>query len=219
MNPMVAGYVKQKSPEWLAKATRLLAFLMLFFNVVLALNIVQMTKRIEVDPFVFYNQRNSLESMQMEPFTGTMSSLTEITDMYIRQYMDARFALLGNVTEQRAIWAPGGEIYRMTAPTEYYKFWREMEPILLNGNQAGVSVMVDIISVENMLSHDRPTNMWHVEFETRTVVPGSESIYIYRYFATMRIRFVKERRSTSSRLPNPLGFTVMEFSYSEKKLN
>lgn len=215
---MIEKTMEAKNPEWMAKTALVFASAMLVVSVLFALAIIQMGKRIEIDPLVFYNQKNSLSALKMEPFTAKMSSLDEMTDMYIRQYIHARFELLGNMIEQRQIWGPRGDIYRMTAPVEYRKFWAEMEPVIKAGNKRNISVAIDILSVENVKSHDRPTNLWHVEFETRALVPGSESIVVIRFFASMRIRFVKERRSTDSRLPNPLGFTVMEFSCSEKKL-
>jgi type IV secretory pathway component VirB8 len=203
--------------RWLSRLVILCAVLSLSFFLASSLVIFRLAPEILVEPLLIIGQNSSEEVVRYEPMNTKMSSLKQMTEMFVKQYVIMRNTVINDEREMRTRWGPGGIVNYMSAPDVYYDF--------VGANIGSVNRMFDNnfsseVKIERLYKDTEDSPAWFIEFTVfslskRRESSGALSLKINRYKASLTPKFIPERALIRPRLLNPLGFTVIKYKQDE----
>ncbi|MBR3662272.1 MAG: type IV secretion system protein, partial [Alphaproteobacteria bacterium] len=157
---------------------------------------------------------SSEEVVRYEPMNLNMSSLKQMTEMFVKQYVTIRNTVINDEREMRTRWGPGGIMQYMSAPPVYSEF--------VGQNAAKVENMFDSeysseVRIDKIGKIGENSPVWVVYFTVFNLSRNQETggallLKEARYRASVTPRYFLNRGFVSPRLINPLGFTVMKYS-------
>lgn len=200
--------------RWLSRLVVLCAVISLSFFLSSSLVVFRLAPEILVEPLLIINQNNSDEVVRYEPMNTKMSSLKQLTEMFVKQYVIMRNTVINDEMEMRTRWGPGGIVAYMSAPDVYREFVGENAAKIENmfDNDYSSEVRIDKIG---RIGENSP--VWIVNFTTFNLSRNQEGggslvLKESKYRASITPRFLDFRGFVSPRLINPMGFTVMKYS-------
>lgn len=200
--------------RWLSRLVVLCAVLSLSFFLASSLVIFRLAPEILVEPLLIIAQNSSEEVVRYEPMNTKMSSLKQMTEMFVKQYVIMRNTVINDESEMRTRWGPGGIVHYMSAPPVYAEF--------VGKNAAKIENMFDgdyssEVRIEKIGKIGENSPVWVVNFTVFNLsrnqeTGGSLVLKEDKFRASVTPRFLENRGFVSPRLINPLGFTVMKYS-------
>lgn len=203
--------------RWLARLVFLCAIVSLSFFFSATLVIFRLAPEVFVQPLLIINQNDSAHMVRYEPIAKDMSSIRQLTEMFVKQYVIMRNTVINDFQEMRTRWGPGGIVHYLSAPDVYKDF--------VGVNAGTVERMFDNnfsseVKIDRLYKDTEDSPAWFIEFTVFSLSKHRESsgaltLKINRYKASLTPKFVPERALIRPRLLNPLGFTVMKYSQDE----
>ncbi len=200
--------------RWLSRLVILCAVLSLSFFLASSLVIFRLAPEILVEPLLIIGQNSSEEVVRYEPMNTKMSSLKQMTEMFVKQYVIMRNTVINDEREMRTRWGPGGIVQYMSAPPVYAEFVGQNAAKIENMFDGEYSSEVRIDKI-GKIGENNP--VWVVNFTVFNLARNQETggslvLKEGKYRASVTPRFFEARGFVSPRLINPLGFTVMKYS-------
>lgn len=200
--------------RWLSRLVVLCAVISLSFFLSSSLVVFRLAPEILVEPLLIINQNSSEEVVRYEPMNTKMSSLKQLTEMFVKQYVTMRNTVVNDEAEMRTRWGPGGIVAYMSAPGVYREFVGQNAAKIENmfDNDYSSEVRIDKIG---RIGENSP--VWIVNFTVFNLSRNQEGggslvLKEAKYRASITPRFLSFRGFVSPRLINPMGFTVMKYS-------
>lgn len=200
--------------RWLSRLVILCAILSLSFFLSCSLVIFRLAPEILVEPLLIIPQNSSEEVVRYEPMNTKMSSLRQMTEMFVKQYVVMRNTVINDEREMVTRWGPGGIVAFMSAPQVYMEFVGKNAAKVdkMFDNEFSSEVRIDKIG---KIGEDAP--VWVVNFTVFNLSRNQEGggslvLKETKYRASLTPRFYASRRFISPRLINPMGFTVVKYS-------
>ena len=200
--------------RWLSRLVVLCAVISLSFFLSSSLVIFRLAPEILVEPLLIINQNSSEEVVRYEPMNTKMSSLKQLTEMFVKQYVIMRNTVVNDEMEMRTRWGPGGIVAYMSSPAVYREF--------VGANAAKIENMFDNdysseVRIDKIGKIGENSPVWIVNFTTFNLSRNQEGggalvLKESKYRASITPRFLAFRGFVSPRLINPMGFTVMKYS-------
>ncbi len=200
--------------RWLSRLVVLCAVLSLSFFLCSSLVLFRLAPEILVEPLLIIGQNSSEEVVRYEPMNVKMSSLKQMTEMFVKQYVIMRNTVISDEREMRTRWGPGGIVHYMSAPQVYAEF--------VGQNAAKIEKMFDgeyssEVRIDKIGKISENSTVWIVNFTVfnlsrNQATGGALVLKEARYRASVTPRFLDFRGFVSPRLINPMGFTVMKYS-------
>lgn len=205
----------EKRYLWTARAFAVITALSLCCNIVLMLAIGQILPLHRVEPFLLTFKNKQEQVYNILPVNTSLEDERAITEVFVRQYVLLRSTFDTDIPEMEARWLPGGPVQEMSSGTVYSEFL---------DNTAKRAI--DIIRAKNLKRDVRiitvneiSRGLWQVEYETQDMYPTSTSPELTYWAASLQITYRRKTVKYTERLKNPVGFTVIKYSLSRKKLN
>lgn len=200
--------------RWLSRLVVLCSVISLSFFLCSSLVVFRLAPEILVEPLLIIGQNSSDEVVRYEPMNTNMSSLKQMTEMFVKQYVIVRNTVINDEREMRTRWGPGGIVQYMSAPSVYAEF--------VGKNAAKVENMFDNeysseVRIDKIGKIGEKSPVWVVNFTVFNLsrnqeTGGSLLLKEARYRASVTPRYLSFRGFVSPRLINPMGFTVMKYS-------
>lgn len=202
--------------RWLSRLVTLCAIVSLAFFLCGSLVIFRLAPEIIVEPLLITNQSDSDNMVRYEPMAVDMPSQRKLTEMFIKQYVIMRNAVVNDEQEMRTRWGPGGIVNYLSMPDVYKDF--------VGQNIEHVEKMFDKnfsseVRIDKIRKEDGPA--WEVDFTVYNLSNGHSgkngalTLKIVKYRASITPKFIANRRAVFPRLINPLGFTVLKYNQDE----
>ena len=203
--------------RWLSRLVFLCAVVSLAFFLSATLVIFRLAPEILVQPLLIIKQSDSEHMVRYEPITEDMSSLRQLTEMFVKQYVIMRNTVINDEQEMRTRWGPGGIVNFMSAPDVYNTFvGRHAESIdQMFDNEYSSEVQIDRVYKDSESSPAFSIEFTVFSLSKRHENGGDLRMKINRYKASLTPKFIPERRLIRPRLLNPLGFTVIKYNQDE----
>lgn len=164
-----------------------------------------------VEPFIAKFEKASDVVVALEPVPHTIQGDQALTESQVRHYVVLRNTILASSTEMEHRWAKNGELDLMTAQSEYDRFLSGIGPILGGLRDQTITREVEITNVNKLT--DR---IYQVEFNA--VERKNEKVVVHEqtFVATLEVTRSMRKLPWELRLINPTGFTVLNYTVSEK---
>ena len=200
--------------RWLSRLVVLCAILSLSFFLCSSLVIFRLAPEILVEPLLIIGQNSSDEIVRYEPMNTKMSSLKQMTEMFVKQYVIMRNTVVNDEREMRTRWGPGGIVAYMSTPDVYREF------VGMNANKIDKMFDNDFSSevrIDRIGKIGDNNLVWVVYFTVFNLSRNQEGggaliLKESKYRASVTPRFYDFRGFVSPRLINPMGFTVVKYS-------
>lgn len=200
--------------RWLSRLVILCAIISLSFFLSSSLVVFRLAPEILVEPLLIIGQNSSDEVVRYEPMTTKMSSLRQMTEMFVKQYVIMRNTVINDEREMRTRWGPGGIVAYLSSPQVYKEFVGENADKIENlfDNDFSSEVRIDKIG---KIGENNP--VWVVNFTVFNLSRNQEGggalvLKEIKYRASVTPSYLPFRGFVSPRLINPMGFTVMKYS-------
>ena len=200
--------------RWLSRLVVLCAVLSLSFFLCSSLVLFRLAPEILVEPLLIIGQNSSDEVVRYEPMNVKMSSLKQMTEMFVKQYVTVRNTVINDEREMRTRWGPGGIVHYMSSPQVYAEFVGQNAAKIENMFDGEYSSEVRIDKIGKISAN---STVWVVNFTVfnlsrNQATGGALVLKETRYRASVTPSFFDFRGFVSPRLINPMGFTVMKYS-------
>ncbi|MGD9638141.1 MAG: VirB8/TrbF family protein [Alphaproteobacteria bacterium] len=192
---------------WTARAFALVSVVSFLCNIVLIITIFQIVPLVRIEPFLvtFSNKERQIVNIRHAvDLTGNRT----VSEAFVRQYILISNTFVDDMEEMKARWLDNGPMQEMSAPAVYQSFLENAKKVLAIISSQKLTRDVKILS-----SNELSKGIWQVEYETTDITPTTEVPTITNWTAQLRIIFRRKRVPFEERLKNPLGFTVVEFSF------
>ncbi|MBR2137610.1 MAG: hypothetical protein IJ852_06640 [Alphaproteobacteria bacterium] len=204
--------------RWLSRLVTLCAIVSLGFFLSASLVIFRLAPEVIVEPLLITNQSDSDTMVRYEPMAVDMPSSRKLMEMFIKQYIIMRNAVVNDEQEMRTRWGPGGIVNYMSMPDVYNDFvGQNIEHVeKMFDKDFSSEVRIDKIG---KISEESPA--WEVDFtiynlsNNHSGKNGALTLKIVKYRASITPKFMANRRAVFPRLINPLGFTVLKYNQDE----
>lgn len=175
-----------------------IATFFLIVNFFFILTLLQMAGRLQVLVQLFMFTQSSKELVIPDALNEDVAAIDLLNEAMVRQYVTYRHMLIPDPQEMMRRWGIGGELYFLSSWPLYIQFVPNLEEKV--GSVSG-AVDVDITKVS------RIGRNWQVEFD---MVTGGRRL---PYIASLRLENYPERAVYTYGFNNPLGATVVEYSF------
>ncbi len=209
--------LKLKYYMWLSRFFVFLAILSLTLFWSASLALFRLAPEVKVKPFLIISQDNSNGIVRAETIETSMASRDKLTEMYVKQYVEARNTIVDDEIEMMSRWFPGGMVNFLSSPKIFDAFSQDIDKKIKEQLSRGTVQEVEIVATHRVGGQHSP--IWKVDFKTYTLEKNEqdnatmERVMKTRYWtASVTAVYIKERAFSGIRLINPLGFTVLRYS-------
>ncbi len=198
----------------------LVTILSMTFLVLSSLVLFRMAPRVTVEPLLLVKNTSSNDLISHEPIAFNMPSRDALMKMYIRQYIMLRNTIIHDQTEMQTRWMAGGMVHFLSSPEVYNEFGASTAKNWKQIISQPLTREVEIVSMSKQGGNNSPT--WVVDFKTYDLpnVKGTrasaENVDSKFWTTAITAMFIPERSFSFNRLINPLGFTVVRYSQTDK---
>lgn len=166
----------------------------------------------KVVPMVVTSGSKGDEIIRLSPVTLNEPTADYLTEISLRQYVQARYTISGSDAEQQILWGPGSAVQLMSTDAVYRDFQNAAMPEYTRMRTEGLVRSVSIASVRKL-----GPDLWQVEFKTREEAQsspfGAAPASTTRLWVTsFRTSYEPKNVRYEDRLTNPLGFTISAVS-------
>lgn len=205
-------------------------------NVAFVSLIIAMFPLKEISPYIMTVKEKDDQIVALEPLATGAPGIQYATEANVRQYVKLRhgFTPVNSIMDAR--WGSGSQLSVMTTEAEFAEFSQSASAERLRLMELGMNRDIRIESATMI----RP-DTWQVNFVTNesrggaggtlssgaladsdatpeelAITASSIPTNTRRWLATMTINYEPQRVSYDQRLLNPLGFTVTDYSVTER---
>jgi type IV secretory pathway component VirB8 len=197
---------------WTARAFAVVMAISFCCNLVLILAIMHLVPLYRIEPFLLTFANKEEQVYDIQPLSN-MADQKAITEVFVREYVLLRSAIIDDIHEMESRWMPGSQLEEMSSPAVYQNF------INRTANKA-----FDVIRKRGLIRtiHIRTINelgrgMWQVEYESRDMYPDSAAPQSEYWTASLMVNYRKKTVKYGERLNNPTGFTVVKYNLEHNK--
>lgn len=209
---------------WVSRFFILTATVSMLFLVLASLSLFRLAPLVSVEPFLLISQSESDNIVRNEAISADMASKDKLLEMFIRQYVIIRNTIINDPVEMRTRWMGGGMLDYLSSPDVYNAFGRTTRTIWETIFKQVLVREVEIISVTRQ--GGARSSVWKVDFKTydlyneqgKTQAQQESTLRVRYWTASITAYFIPERSFITSRLINPLGFTVTRYSQTEVEI-
>lgn len=180
-------------------------------NIFLTLTLVHFAPKVKVVAQLFSpNVMNFGQLSEAASLEGVVSDKRLIDEMLVRYYIRMRHEFIRDEYELTRRWGPSGPIARLSFPDVYQNFFKE------NGNLEETVKKYPGTASTHITSISRLDNIFTVDFDVYDWVnSGVGGVKSRR--AVIRFIDIPGRRGFWIDMVNPYGFTVQQYTETEKK--
>lgn len=206
---------------WMSRLLVLLSVISMSFLVLASLALFRLAPRVTVEPLLLVNNSTSDDLVSNEAIAFDMPSREALLKMYIRQYVKLRNTIIHDRIEMQSRWMAGGMVHFLSTPKVYNEFGASVASKWEQIVSQPVTREVEIMSVKQQ--GGKNSRMWTVDFKTydlpntRGTRASAESVTVRYWTTSLQVAFIPERAFSFYRLINPLGFTVLWYSQTDKQ--
>lgn len=193
----------------LARLMTIVAVVEAFTICAMAFAIAALMPLQKVVPMVITANNKGDEIIRVNPTSLESPTADYVTEIALRDYVQKRYAIVGNSAEQTANWGPGSTVQLMSKPEAYQDFARVSKPEWdrLRGSRMTRSVRID--SVRKI-----GETTWQVEYQTidkadETPFQQAAAGQAQAWVSTFEIAFEPKNVRYADRLNNPFGMTIV----------
>ena len=212
---------------WMARAFVVMTVLAVICDIILLIALANVTPVLRVQPFYFTTQNKEQQVLSVSRPDFDVLNSDYIKESLVRQYLMAYFGVGSDLNELQARWSEGGSVYWMSDRAVYMDFIKAPE----NGRRGGYARQVlDIAEKDNFTRDVRVmalnpvktgvngSDVWQADLEFKDMDRASTQPRTSRWNVNVQTTFrTLKELSWRDRLKNPLGFTVVNIGYKEKK--
>lgn len=185
--------------------------ILMAINIFLALTLAHFAPEIRVVAQLFSpNIMNFSHLNEATSFEGQVSDKRLIDEMLVRYYIRMRHDFIRDEYELTNRWGPRGPIARLSAPDVYQAFFAK------NGNLEETVKRYPGTASVHITDVSRLDNIFTVDFDIYEWANGGLARVQSRR-AVIRFVDVPSRRSFAVDMVNPYGFTVTQYTETQKK--
>ena len=206
---------------WVSRFFIVTAVISIGFMVASSLSLFRLAPMVSVEPFLLINQNETKGIVRNEAILQDMVSKEKLLQMHIRQYIILRNTIINDEIEMRTRWMSGGMVNFLSSPNVFRAFGRNTSAMWDEIFSQKIMREVEIISLSRQGGAN--SSVWKIDFKTYDLINGensggSSTVRVRYWTASLVAMFVPDRAFITSRLANPLGFTVTRFSQTEVEI-
>ena len=206
---------------WLSRLFIFTSVLSLAVFLAASLSLFKLAPQVTVEPFLIIGNQNTSDDMaRYEPIAHNMASKEKLMEIFVKQYVIYRNAIINDEIEMMTRWYAGGIVHFMSSDSVFAEFYKSFAERIQRIVQKQLSREVEILSIGR--TGGKNSRVWKVDFKTyevsqrdRNEESGSLILNTQYWTASVTAYFIPERLFTGRRLINPLGFTVTRYNQSE----
>lgn len=205
--------IRERRYLWMSRILGFVASLSIILNISLTWAMIGILPLKQTIPFVLTLTEGGEMFGEVKPFLENMGGLSAITENNVRKYIKLRNEIVRSdaIMEQR--WLENGSIDLMSSDSEYNRFRSYIIPIFQDLRKNDVTQEVKITAVNAI----RENAFYNVEFETIGRGPNDKVVDRARWVAILEVTYTTiENVPYESRLVNPTGFQVVNYTISQK---
>lgn len=210
-NENISNYSAESLAErrylWTARAFALISVVSFLCNLVLIITIFQVIPLVRVQPFLVTFNNKEQQILNIKHSIDLVRNLT-ISEAFVRQYILLSNTFLTDIEEMKARWFENSLMQEMSSPLVYQTFLNNANKVIPVITNEELTREVRILS-----SNELSRGIWQVEYETKDITPKTDVPTIIHWTAQLQIIFRRKRVAYEERLKNPLGFTVVRYSF------
>ena len=182
-------------------------------NIALAMALFALTPLKEVRPFIVNFADADGVVATVRPVTKDYEGLPLLLEALSKQYVVLRHSIVASDTEMERRWgAKGSELQLMSSPEEYRRFLRQTTAQFAELRKAGTTRDVQVDAVNASV----PGRSYIVDFTIFSKDPNGTVIERSSWIATLEVELRPKTVTRDTRLVNPTGFTVLNYTLSRK---
>ncbi len=200
---------KRGNAEFLAKFWMIVAAIIIAFNLLIILTLLQMAPRLKVISQILTSPMSSNQLIQAEPLSSDIGDKKLLDEMLIRYYLEMRLSLFADQTEFNRRIGVGGPVWLLSNADVYRQFLAGFGEEVTQLRNLSYTESVDIQRISRL------GNTFTVEFDVVRLLGST----ISRESKVSIIEVVHDpsRRVFRTNFANPYGLTVVKYNESKKK--
>ncbi|MBO7244411.1 MAG: type IV secretion system protein [Alphaproteobacteria bacterium] len=225
---MISSLIKNQKARsqfavYWAKLWMTIASISIAINLFIVLTLVQMAPKLKMIAQILPSPMHTLDHIQIDtlPVKGLLNSTANsnrinrelLDEMLIRYYIDKRISHFPDKIEMNSRWGAAGDIRKLSSPSVYSKFAKNMKEKIEQITSTRETRSVDITRISKL------GNIYTVEFDVFLFNPYDPVVKpkIQKRIATITINHHPNRHVYSRILSNPFGFYVEKYDEDIKK--
>lgn len=213
---VVVENATEKRYLWTARAFAIVFAVSLCCNLILTYVIIKVMPLYRVEPYLFSFADKGEQIYHIEE-VKKIYDYKYLTEIFVREYILLRNTFVNDEKEMRERWDPGSNLQEMSG-SSVYKIFKEKfaDKAIELIREHNLTRNIKISSVTEV-GPKKGGMGWQVEFRVEDMMPAKETPQVSVWVANLTIRYRNKTVRFGERLKNPLGFTVVEYSQTERK--
>lgn len=216
-----ADVVVENSAEkrylWTARAFAVIFAISVCCNIILTFTILGTIPLYRIEPYLLSFADKNEQIYHVEP-VRKLKQYKYLTELFVREYLLLRNSFTADVEEMKNRWGPQGDVREMSSPRIYDAFKKEFADAALELiRQYGVTRDIKILSVKDVGGGKEGQLWWQVEFRVSDMAPTYETPRISEWVAHIGVKYITKKVTFGKRLKNPIGFTVTDYQFEQRK--
>jgi len=207
----------EKRYLWTARAFAVIFAISICCNIMLTLTIMNTIPLYRIQPFLLSFADKETQIYHVEP-VQKLRQYKYLTELFVREYLILRNSFTADAEEMAQRWGANGDVREMSSTGIYEDFKRDFATAALELiRQYGVTRDIKILSITEVAGGKEGQQWWQVEFRTSDMAPTYETPRISEWVAHIGIKYRAKQVTFGKRLKNPIGFTVTNYQYEQRK--
>lgn len=208
--------LRERRYLWTARAFAIVFVFSACSTFILLFSLFSLVPLVRVQPFYLTFQNKSEQIVSVQKLNASRESLNFITESLIRQYIIARHAIVLDVDLMLQRWGEQGPIRWMSTNGVFSEFVNTTSVAFKRVREEGLVRDINILSVSLLKTEPKEGDIWKAEIETSDMHPELSQPVVTPWIVQLRVGYMPKRGEWATRLKNPMGFVVKQYSIFPK---
>ena len=210
--------LRERRYLWTARAFAIIFVFSACSTFILLFSLFSLVPLVRVQPFYLTFQNKSEQIVSVQKLSASRESLSFITESLIRQYIIARHSIVLDVDLMLQRWGEQGPIRWMSTNGVFSDFVKTTSASFKRVQQERLVRDINILSVSLVQGGRKDGDIWRAEIETVDMHPELSQPVVMPWIVQLQVGYMPKRGEWATRLKNPMGFVVKQYSIDSPKI-
>jgi len=209
--------LRERRYLWTARAFAIVFVFSACSSLILLFSLFSLVPLVRVQPFYLTFQNKNEQIVSVQKLNASRESLNFITESLIRQYIITRHTIVLDIDQMLQRWGEQGPIRWMSTNGVFSEFVNTTTMAFKRVREEGLTRDINILSVILLKTDPKDGDIWKAEIETSDMHPEVAQPVVTPWIVQLRVAYLPKKGEWSTRLKNPMGFTVKQYSIFPKQ--
>ena len=209
--------LRERRYLWTARAFAIVFVFSACSSLILLFSLFSLVPLVRVQPFYLTFQNKNEQIVSVQKLNASRESLNFITESLIRQYIITRHTIILDIDQMLQRWGEQGPIRWMSTNGVFSEFVGTTSIAFKRVREEGLTRDINILSVILLKTDPKEGDIWRAEIEISDMHPEVAQPVVTQWVVQLRVVYLPKKGEWSTRLKNPMGFTVKQYSIFPKQ--